>query len=237
MIGIYKITSPSNKIYIGQTIDFKRRVNQYKSLMCKRQPRIYSSLKKYGFKNHKIELIEQCYITELNIKERYYQEIYNTLSKNGLNCQYVKTENKKYKHSEETKLKIGKAHRELAKKGKVRKGFKLSQEHKDKIGKSNKGNKRPDFSKIVTELNKKNKGEKSYMFGKQLSNKTKQKISNSKKNKLTGFESAVAKIVIDTGTGIFYTFKELSFILDKNIKNVKRFNQVTRKKNKQYIIL
>jgi len=33
-IGIYKITSPSNKVYIGQSINFSARKHQYKS-SCK----------------------------------------------------------------------------------------------------------------------------------------------------------------------------------------------------------
>jgi predicted GIY-YIG superfamily endonuclease len=31
---IYKITSPSNKIYIGQTIDIKTRLCKYKNMAC-----------------------------------------------------------------------------------------------------------------------------------------------------------------------------------------------------------
>ena len=37
-IGIYKITSPSNKIYIGQSINIERRFKEYKTLKnCKFQ--------------------------------------------------------------------------------------------------------------------------------------------------------------------------------------------------------
>ena len=46
MIGIYKITNPTNKIYIGQSIDIKKRFNQYKNLQCKGQKALYSSLLK-----------------------------------------------------------------------------------------------------------------------------------------------------------------------------------------------
>ena len=53
MIGIYKITSPTNKIYIGQSIDIENRFTKYKSLDCKNQVRLYNSLKKYGFDKHK----------------------------------------------------------------------------------------------------------------------------------------------------------------------------------------
>ena len=48
MIGIYKITSPSNKIYIGQSINIERRFNSYKNLShCKQQIKLYNSLQKY----------------------------------------------------------------------------------------------------------------------------------------------------------------------------------------------
>lgn len=36
-IGIYKIKSPSNRIYIGQSWDIDKRLNYYKRLLCKSQ--------------------------------------------------------------------------------------------------------------------------------------------------------------------------------------------------------
>lgn len=33
-IGIYKITSPSNKIYIGQSTNITRRWDEYRKLQC-----------------------------------------------------------------------------------------------------------------------------------------------------------------------------------------------------------
>jgi len=89
MIGIYKITNPKNKIYIGQSVNIKRRFKEYKSIKCKRQPRLYNSLKKYGVNNHTFEIIDYCDVEELNSKERYYQELYNCLSRSGLNCRVV----------------------------------------------------------------------------------------------------------------------------------------------------
>jgi len=59
MIGIYKITNPKGKIYIGQSINIKRRFNEYKRLNCSQQPKIYNSLLKYGSDNHKFEIIEE----------------------------------------------------------------------------------------------------------------------------------------------------------------------------------
>jgi hypothetical protein len=86
IIGIYKITSPSNKIYIGQSVNIIDRWQHYERLNCKDQPAIYSSLQKYGFENHKFEIVEECLILELNEKEIYWGNYYNVLSINGLNC-------------------------------------------------------------------------------------------------------------------------------------------------------
>lgn len=76
MIGIYKITSPSNKIYIGQSINIKKRFNNYKCLSCKEQPILYNSLFKHGSKNHKFEIIEECSIEQLNERETYWKQQY-----------------------------------------------------------------------------------------------------------------------------------------------------------------
>lgn len=104
MIGIYKITSPSNKIYVGSSNNINRRFSEYKSLNCKGQTRLYNSFKKYRVENHIFEILEECHIKSLLIRERYYQEFYETISKNGLNCKYVNTIDKLSKFSEETKL-------------------------------------------------------------------------------------------------------------------------------------
>ena len=114
MIGIYKITNPKNKVYIGQSINLSYRFKKYKQLQCKNQKLLYNSFIKYGIKNHKFEIIEECIIDLLNERERYWQEYYNVLH-DGLNCSLVSTKNKKYIHSEETKKKIS-----LANNGKKR---------------------------------------------------------------------------------------------------------------------
>lgn len=86
MIGIYKITSPSNKIYIGQSINIEKRFKQYKKLDCKKQPKLYNSLTKYGVEYHIFEVIEECILEELDKKEIYWKKYYNTINE-GLNCE------------------------------------------------------------------------------------------------------------------------------------------------------
>jgi group I intron endonuclease len=86
MIGIYKITSPTNKIYVGQSIDIEKRFKQYKRLDCKKQPKLYNSFSKHGVENHIFEILEECSLDELNIKEVFWKQKYNTISE-GLNCE------------------------------------------------------------------------------------------------------------------------------------------------------
>lgn len=128
MIGIYKITSPSGKVYIGQTIDHERRFKHYKLLRCKEQPRIYRSLLKYGVDNHRFEIVFQCWECYLTKWERYFQDMYKSTGKNGLNCILVKTDEFSGGHSQETKDKISKS----------LKGYKPSQKQVDRLIEYNK---------------------------------------------------------------------------------------------------
>lgn len=109
MIGIYKITSPSGKIYVGQSIDIEKRFKQYKSIYNSRnQTALFNSFKKYGIKKHIFEVIEECNIELLNKRERYWQDYYNVLKK-GLNSKTTSIDGKSGKLSQETILKMSKS--------------------------------------------------------------------------------------------------------------------------------
>lgn len=102
MIGIYRITSPSNKTYIGQSINVSKRLKEYRYLTnCKTQPKLYNSLVKYGFSQHIFEVIEQCSVEELNVRERHWQDFYNTIGERGLNCRLTETGDKSGRMSQE----------------------------------------------------------------------------------------------------------------------------------------
>jgi len=91
MVGIYKITSPSGKIYIGQSVNIKERLRKYKKLNCKRQIYLYNSFVKYGVENHIFEIIEECSLEQLNEREIYWGNKFNVLDYNkGLNCKLGK---------------------------------------------------------------------------------------------------------------------------------------------------
>lgn len=86
--GIYKITSPSNKVYIGQSVGIEYRISSYKKEKgsVEGQVRLYNSLKKHGWVNHSFEIIEECLEEDLNCRERHWQEFYDVVGENGLNC-------------------------------------------------------------------------------------------------------------------------------------------------------
>lgn len=134
--GIYKITSPSGKVYIGQSIDIDRRFGEYKRLVqkIKKQPRLYQSFMKHGVENHIFEVIEHCDFIKLNIQERYWQDFYNVIGNKGLNCNLVSNENLNQKISEETRKKMS-----LSGKNKI-----ITEQHKLNI-KNNHYSLKPDF--------------------------------------------------------------------------------------------
>ena len=163
MIGIYKITSPSDKVYIGQSIDIERRFRHYKRMVCKEQIKIFNSMLKYGVDAHIFEVLELCDTEDLNNRERYYQDLYDSVV-NGLNLLYVKSEHFNGGHSEESKKKISDS----------LKGKTFTDEHKYKIGLSNS---RRVLSSETIEKHRVNG------LGKKASPETKKKMSESQKKR------------------------------------------------------
>lgn len=186
--GIYKITSPSGKVYIGQSIDIYNRFARYKSLKCASQPRLYNSLLKHSFEKHYFEIIKICEHFELNDYERHFQDLYNSSGVFGLNCLLTKSKDKSGELNIETKNKIRKANTGNINSTEARKkisiantGRKLSIETKNKISNSNKGHYVSEETR--QKISQANNGNK-YNVGKKLTEETKLKISC----KLKGFK-------------------------------------------------
>jgi len=80
---IYKLTSPNNKVYIGQTANLGNRLNDYKRLSFPKQRLIHNSIKKYGWENFKIEILYfgKCHQSEINIIEEHYIKKYKDLNR------------------------------------------------------------------------------------------------------------------------------------------------------------
>lgn len=130
--GIYCITNPNGKIYIGSSLNIERRWYKYKRLDCKDQSAIYNSFIKYGVESHAFEVLEYCEVDKLIEREQMYLDFYcNPFPDNKLNICKIAGSTLGYIHTEESKKKISKVH----------KGKKLSEEHIDIIRKNMKGNK------------------------------------------------------------------------------------------------
>lgn len=160
MIGIYKITSPTGRIYIGQSINMKRRLNDYKNLRCKKQPKLLHSFLKYGYEAHLVEVILECGIEELNEKERYYQDLYDCVN-NGLNCTLTKTNDKSGKLSDEHKAKISIANKNPSeitrlRKSNGQKGKVVPLEMRKRISESHKGKKHTIETRLKIAENSRN---------------------------------------------------------------------------------
>lgn len=84
MIGIYKITNLiNNKSYIGQSVDVHRRWKEHCRLST--NSLIAKKIQQYGKENFLFEIIEECQISELNKKEQYWIQYYDSMVPNGYN--------------------------------------------------------------------------------------------------------------------------------------------------------
>lgn len=86
MIGIYKITNKeTGKSYIGQSNDITRRFKEHQTVGEKSRILVDIAIKKYGKESFLYEILEECNIEELNQKEKYWIQYFNTVE-NGYNC-------------------------------------------------------------------------------------------------------------------------------------------------------
>lgn len=90
MVGIYKITNLINqKCYIGQSRDIHKRWISHRTRPFNEQDEdynktLYKAIRKYGLTNFSFEVLEECEIEQLNEKENYWINYFNS-QKNGYN--------------------------------------------------------------------------------------------------------------------------------------------------------
>lgn len=203
--GIYKISSPSGRVYIGQSVDIKRRLKSYRLCRCKEQPILYRSILKYGWESHSFEVIHKCMPEALNALEKQYVDFFNSFnSDNGMNlrdgggsCGLMSEESKikmgdsrrGKKHTEETKLRLSEIHKKITK-------------SKEWCNNISKGKKNP--SKEVRErIGKSSIGRKAFL-GRKHSQEAKDKMRLSK----IGNPAHNRRPVIDINTGVVYSCKK-----------------------------
>lgn len=106
MIGIYKLTSPSGKYYIGQSIDIDKRLSSYEKHCSKLQRAIYRAILKYGWYNFEVDILWSSEDTTnakdiLNELEQDFINLYDCIAPNGYNlkaggnCKGFSTETRK----------------------------------------------------------------------------------------------------------------------------------------------
>jgi predicted GIY-YIG superfamily endonuclease len=145
MVGIYKITNPESKSYIGLSKDIEKRFQSHKGLQFHGNNKLRESLTKYGGDSHLFEILEEINIFYLNRsegnallrkRERYWINLYKTFE-NGLN------ENRGGSgcgsHTTESKQKISESLKGKPKPidfGEKRKKWQHTEEWKEKVRKS-----------------------------------------------------------------------------------------------------
>jgi group I intron endonuclease len=148
MVGIYKITNPEGKSYIGLSKDIEKRFKHHKSLQFKGNNKLKESLIKYDKDTHLFEILEEIDIlllskhqsdSLLRKRERYWINLYKTFD-DGLN------ENRGGSgcgsHTEESKQKISQSLKGKPKPvdfGEKRKKWQHDEEWREKISESLKG--------------------------------------------------------------------------------------------------
>lgn len=86
--GIYKITNLINgKIYIGKSLNIKARFWAHKSYYKTNAPsknnkywhnKLYTAMREFGIENFSFEVIEECNSEDLNQREIYWIDYYNS---------------------------------------------------------------------------------------------------------------------------------------------------------------
>lgn len=158
--GVYKITSPSGKIYIGQSRDVIFRISHYKNMNCKGQPKLFYSLKKYGWDEHVFEIICECDINNLNKLETYFIKFYDTFNtKHGMNLINGGGARKIFSDESKKKMSYNAKNRKYSKETRAKlsnalKGIKRSEETLKKMSLCKTGLKHTNETKLKISKNK-----------------------------------------------------------------------------------
>ena len=117
---IYKITNiKTGKVYIGQSVShilnhkryrpygyegrFRCHISEAFSEKKNQSHFLNNSIRKHGFENFKVELIENCECTEADKREKYNISKFNSLYPNGYN---LKNGGMSFEHTNESKLRV-----------------------------------------------------------------------------------------------------------------------------------
>ncbi len=164
--GIYKLTNPKGKIYIGQSTDIEHRFEKGHKYNVGSGKKLTNSLKKYGWENHQKDIIEECPVKDLDSRETYWIDFYDSY-KTGLNSTSsgglsgYRDDEWKRKHRMGLKGRKGywegkkrPNHSKFLKENGCGLEYERTQEHKDNLRKKLTGIKRSEETKKLISKNK-----------------------------------------------------------------------------------
>jgi group I intron endonuclease len=181
---VYKIVSPSGKVYVGSSKDIKRRLYQYSIYNCGNQTKLFSSLTKYGYEAHKVSFLWHGKLSEMYKMEREYGIFYNVLNRHlGLNLKLPDDCGQPFLVSDEVGRKISEAKRgKCAGRKNSFYNKKHTEETKTKIREKYRenpliGEKNPNYGKKWPQDRRKKQSEILRAIGYRHSKKTRKKMS------------------------------------------------------------
>lgn len=210
---IYKATSPSGKVYIGQTTQSLRiRMYSHRSLSANTNSRSYNlkfarAIRKYGFDQMQWEILEKDIpIEKLDDLERFYISHYDSF-RNGYNSDLGGIKNSRgFKHSEDSKKlmsesKKGKSvsAKTKSKISKTLRGRKLTEEHAHNIGLASSKRRHSDETKEKL---------RDIRLGKKHTDLSKRKVSIANKGRLTGESNPSSKLCAQEVIEIRHLYSE-----------------------------
>lgn len=206
---VYKILSPSGKIYIGSTMHFINRMASYKYMRCTSQIKLIHSFQKYGFENHIISIVEECEKENIRQRESYYGHLFECLGENGLNLTLPKSDEGFACHSLETRRKRSESHKgkKFGKETTIRRLATLSEMKRNGYVNPNKGRKLSP--EIILKYKESFKNRK----------KPKPCTEEHRKNLSIAGMGRInyQKLVLNTQTGIYYdSAKEAAYVAQMN---------------------
>lgn len=216
MIGIYKIQNTiNNNIYIGGSNDILNRWKHHKwSLRNNKHHSKYlqRAWNKHGEDSFKFEVIEECSLQDLILKEQFYLDTLNptyNINKTAENCTgrivsettkiKISNKNKGRKHTEITKTKIS-THRK-------NNPLVFTEEMRKKISDSKKGTNNPNYGKPISDIHKEKIRQANK--GKKISEETKQTIG--RKNSISVVQLTLEGEFIKTWNSTVDVERELGF--------------------------